>query len=81
MSGKIEAEKILLENLFSDDYWFIIPSYQRPYVWSEDNINELLDDLFYAFSTKDRNEYFWEHWFLKGEKIIENLRYLMDSRD
>lgn len=58
MSGKIEAEKILLEKLFSDDFWFIIPSYQRPYVWTEDNINELLDDLFYAFATKDKNEYF-----------------------
>lgn len=64
-SGKIEAEKILLKNLFSNNFWFIIPSYQRPYVWQEDNVNELLDDLFYAFKNKEKNEYFLGSLVLK----------------
>lgn len=58
MNGKIDAEKILLKKLFSNEFWFIIPSYQRPYVWGTDNINDLLDDLFYAYETKASNEYF-----------------------
>jgi hypothetical protein len=31
--------------IFSDDYAFEVPSYQRPYAWEEDQAQELLSDL------------------------------------
>ena len=31
--------------IFSDDYVFRIPGYQRPYAWTTDQAQELFDDL------------------------------------
>ena len=54
---KIDAEKIEIKSIL-DDFWFVIPEYQRSYVWDTDNINDLLDDLYFAFKNKPENEYF-----------------------
>ncbi|MEA5617331.1 DUF262 domain-containing HNH endonuclease family protein [Cronbergia sp. UHCC 0137] len=64
MSQKIVAEKKEIKFIYSD-FWFIIPEYQRSYVWGSDNINELLDDLWFAFETKSENEYFLGSLVLK----------------
>jgi uncharacterized protein with ParB-like and HNH nuclease domain len=55
--SSIEAEKKAVQRVFSD-LWFVVPEYQRSYVWEEDNINELLDDLWFAFENKNESEYF-----------------------
>ena len=55
--AEIKADKVGINSLF-DDFWFLIPEYQRSYVWESDNINELLDDLWFAFKNKPKNEYF-----------------------
>lgn len=34
-----------IKKIFSDDFVFTIPSYQRPYAWTTDEAEELLDDL------------------------------------
>lgn len=40
--------------IFSDDYAFTIPLYQRPYSWTEENTEELIDDfLFHIEDVKD----------------------------
>ncbi len=54
--GEIKSEKILIKNVFK--MWFCIPEYQRPYVWGDDEINDLLDDLTYALQNKPDSEYF-----------------------
>ncbi|MBD2627815.1 DUF262 domain-containing protein [Trichormus variabilis] len=64
MAHKIVAEKKVIHYIY-DDFWFIIPEYQRSYVWKNDNINELLDDLWFAFETKYENEYFLGSLVLK----------------
>lgn len=50
-SPKIPASAWAIADLlsFDQDYSFEIPDYQRPYVWSEKNINALLNDLFNHF--------------------------------
>lgn len=63
--GEITASKITLQKLFSEDFWFLIPEYQRSYVWQSDNINELIDDLYYAYENKPDNEYFLGSLVLK----------------
>jgi len=61
---KIESKKKDIKSIFSN-YWFIVPEYQRSYVWSTDNVNDLLDDLYFAFSNKRSNEYFLGSLVLK----------------
>src|SRR5574344_1111720 len=45
MSGKIDSDKITISRLFSD-FWFVVPSYQRHYVWEYDDVQALLDDIY-----------------------------------
>ena len=28
-----------------EDYWYCIPNYQRPYVWEQENVYQLLNDI------------------------------------
>ena len=53
---EITSEKILIKNVFK--MWFCIPEYQRPYVWGDDEIYYLLDDLNYAMKEKPESEFF-----------------------
>jgi Protein of unknown function DUF262/Protein of unknown function (DUF1524)/Domain of unknown function (DUF4357) len=50
MSDTLTAKEQSLGQIFSDEYVFTIPSYQRPYSWGEDQAQELLDDLSSAVS-------------------------------
>lgn len=53
--SEITGEKVTLKRIFSDEYFFNIPEYQRPYSWQKDNSNQLFDDIYES----DRgNEYF-----------------------
>ena len=65
-NGSIEAAKQILQKIFSPDFWFVIPEYQRSYVWQKDNIEELIEDLYYAFENKEDNEYFLGSLVLKN---------------
>jgi hypothetical protein len=41
LEGKIEP----IGKVFSADFFFAIPDYQRPFAWEENNFQELIDDL------------------------------------
>ena len=58
MSSEIKAAKKEIKSIFSD-FWFLVPGYQRSYVWETDNIQDLLDDLWFAYENKPENEYFY----------------------
>lgn len=45
MSQTLSAKEQSISKIFSDDYAFTIPSYQRPYSWGVEQAQELLDDL------------------------------------
>lgn len=62
--SEITANKIEINQVF-DNFWFLIPEYQRSYVWESDNINDLLDDLWYAYLHKRDDEYFLGSLVLK----------------
>ncbi|MBA2861778.1 DUF262 domain-containing protein [Methanococcus maripaludis] len=55
--GKIEVDKKILQDIFSKDFWYVIPEYQRPYAWQSDNIADLIGDIHYA-QNNGTNEYF-----------------------
>ena len=69
--GNIEADKEVLQKIFSQDFWFVVPEYQRPYVWQRENIEELLEDLYFAFENKPDSEYFLGSLVLKRTKNKE----------
>mgnify|MGYP000856880599 CR=1 FL=1 len=54
--NEIKSDRILLKTVF--EMWFRIPEYQRPYVWGDDQIHDLLDDLTFAATNKPESEYF-----------------------
>ena len=74
MSSKIIAEKKEIKSIFLD-FWFLIPAYQRSYVWDTDNIQDLLDDLWYAYEYKRDNEYFLGSIVLKKTEEKEFNEY------
>ncbi|HEX7339617.1 MAG TPA: DUF4357 domain-containing protein [Rhodanobacteraceae bacterium] len=45
MSRTLIASEQSIAKIFSDDYVFTIPSYQRPYSWGTEQAAELFDDL------------------------------------
>lgn len=73
--GLIEANKGILKKIFSEEFWFIVPQYQRLYVWQEENIQELIDDLYYAFENKQNSEYFLGALVLKRTTEKEFREY------
>ena len=71
---EIDSDKIKLNALFKS-FWFNIPEYQRNYVWQSDQINELLDDLEFAFINHPDDEYFLGSLVLHKKKDTEYNEY------
>ncbi|MEV4780102.1 DUF4357 domain-containing protein [Burkholderia sp. LMU1-1-1.1] len=55
MTQTLTAKEQSLDKIFSDDFAFTIPGYQRPYSWGRDQAQELLDDLLAALATAPAN--------------------------
>lgn len=58
MSKKISGAEYPLAKIFSSDFDYVIPSYQRPYAWTVDEAGELFDDLYDFFNTEKDDTYF-----------------------
>lgn len=67
--SKLNVDQKTVESLFSDKKSdFLIPDYQRPYAWNEDNCQTLWDDIF-SFSFPNSN----------SEEFDENEEYFLGS--
>jgi hypothetical protein len=54
MAGtKIQAAEHTVGEIFTDDYHFTIPRYQRPYAWTTEQAGEMFDDLLAASRAKN----------------------------
>ena len=56
MINKVCSRQLSLKDIFDDKLSFIIPAYQRPYVWGDENISRLFEDIYNA--CKDDRPYF-----------------------
>ncbi|RKV24463.1 DUF262 domain-containing protein [Helicobacter pylori] len=56
--AKIESEDSYLQNILKDKLYYQIPIYQRPYQWTEENCEKLLDDLFFNYEDDRESDYF-----------------------
>jgi len=70
MAQKIESDKLLVREVF--DIWFRIPEYQRPYVWDNDQVTELLDDVMQAAASNQEGQYFLGSMVLQKKNKTEN---------
>lgn len=57
MNQAVNTELLCLKHVVDENYQFVIPSYQRPYVWSSIHIEDLLNDIEEAFKN-DEPHYF-----------------------
>lgn len=58
MIKKITGAEFPLSKIFSSDFDYHIPAYQRPYAWTEEESGALFDDLFDFFKTEEDDNYF-----------------------
>ncbi|GAA7388298.1 DUF262 domain-containing protein [Helicobacter pylori] len=56
--AKIESEDSYLQDILKDKLYYQIPIYQRPYQWTEENCEKLLDDLFFNYEDDRESDYF-----------------------
>ncbi len=56
--AKIESEDSYLQDTLKDKLYYQIPIYQRPYQWTEENCEKLLDDLFFNYENDRESDYF-----------------------
>ena len=72
--SEIKGNEYPLSKIFSSDFDFFIPPYQRPYAWTEKESEELFDDL-YSFWQKSGKD---EQYFL-GSIVISKKENLPPS--
>lgn len=58
MSKKISGAEYPLAKIFSSDFEYVVPSYQRPYAWTPDQAGELFDDLIAFYQAEQDEGYF-----------------------
>ncbi len=58
MSKKISGSEFPLSKIFSSDFDYLIPSYQRPYAWTTVQASELFSDLYDFFEKEKDDTYF-----------------------
>lgn len=58
MTAKITGAEYPLAKIFSSDFDYEIPPYQRPYAWTKDEAGELFDDLLNFYQTEQDDSYF-----------------------
>ncbi|MGL2845079.1 DUF262 domain-containing protein [Helicobacter pylori] len=56
--AKIESNDSHLRGILKDELYYQIPIYQRPYQWTEENCEKLLDDLFSSYEYYKESDYF-----------------------
>lgn len=54
----LDTGKKYVKDIFAEDCFYNIPEYQRPYVWEEDNVIALVEDLAAALAHDKKKEYF-----------------------
>ncbi|GAA7408913.1 DUF262 domain-containing protein [Helicobacter pylori] len=57
---RIEGKAYNLSHILATNFgsYYQIPTYQRPYQWTEENCEKLLDDLFFNYEDDRKSDYF-----------------------
>ena len=58
VSSKITGKEYSFSKIFSKEFDYYIPTYQRPYAWSQEETETLFDDLYDFFIEEKNDNYF-----------------------
>ncbi|HEX9929309.1 MAG TPA: DUF262 domain-containing HNH endonuclease family protein [Pyrinomonadaceae bacterium] len=72
MSVSIHATEKPLSKIFSNDFVFSIPHYQRPYAWTTEQAGDLLSDLISFLGNKEKPVSEINPYFLGSIVLIKN---------
>ncbi len=77
-STTLVTGKKYIKDIFSPEQFFNIPEYQRPYVWGEEQIIALLEDVSKAMENDNNKEYFLGCmiWNTRQDKTNNNVEYV-----
>ncbi len=56
--ARIDSYEWYLKNTLKEEFYYQIPIYQRPYQWTKENCEKLLDDLFFNYEYDRESDYF-----------------------
>jgi len=74
--AEIKAEKVEIGKLFSENYQFKIPNFQRPFSWKRDNFDKLFGSIYDAF-VNNQDEYFLGSIILQEQ---DDFYYIIDGQ-
>lgn len=77
---EVKTELLSLEKVWSGAYQFVIPSYQRPYVWSDDDVLLLFRDIKEACRLKEPNYFIGTILSSRIEQGEERIYELIDGQ-
>ncbi|MFH0259380.1 DUF262 domain-containing protein [Vibrio barjaei] len=76
----VQTELLTLEKIYTDNYQFSIPSYQRPYVWTDDDVLLLFRDIKEACRLKEPNYFIGTILSSRIEQDGERIYELIDGQ-
>jgi uncharacterized protein with ParB-like and HNH nuclease domain len=79
MTTEIEAKEVKVAKLFSSDFIFEIPIYQRPLSWETDNFDILFEDIFDAINDNEIH-YFLGTIIIHEHENANNKYYIVDGQ-
>lgn len=83
INSSISAGNLFVNKVFSDDFEYAIPNYQRPYSWEEEQCTQLIDDI-HSFAFKSDSFSELTPYFLGSIVIIkkpeETLSNIVDGQ-
>ncbi len=79
MADEIKAEEAKIGELFSPDFMFVIPIYQRPLSWGKDNFDQLFEDILDAISSGQK-QYFLGSIILQEHRDGKNRFDIVDGQ-
>ena len=69
--SKITGKEYRISDIFTSEFEYHIPSYQRPYAWEKEQAETLFDDLFdfYKNQPKDDNYFLGSIVLIKEDDV------------
>lgn len=72
MAKHLDTDKKYIKDLFSPDFFYNIPEYQRPYVWESEQVIALIEDISNALEKDEKKEYFLGCMVWNTKKEVKN---------
>ncbi|MGL5369993.1 MAG: DUF262 domain-containing protein [Plesiomonas shigelloides] len=80
ISNKIETELLTLQQVHERKLGFLIPSYQRPYVWTDEDAVKLFEDIKTAFESKETQYFIGSALSARRKMATHNVYELIDGQ-